>query len=113
MTMKNPINRLESHEVLQHTWFTKGCNSTSKLSSALMNMQKYSKEYVLKIKFCSRFNVEKIKPDFGLLTSHPVFPNQNITKDAVRMRIDSNFSVYFLLLKIFHSFLLVKKVLLL
>lgn len=44
MTLKNPDNRLDSNEVLNHTWFTKGSNNKAKLSCALENMKKYSIE---------------------------------------------------------------------
>ena len=65
MLAKNPEDRISAKSALNHPWFTLENISASFLSSAQENMKKYNDE--------NRFNVEKIKPEFSMITCSPMF----------------------------------------
>ncbi len=64
MTEKDPAKRLTAAEALDHPWFHMEHKDKSALSSAYDNMQKHNSSM--------RFNMEKMKPAFGLVTCSPV-----------------------------------------
>lgn len=63
MLEKDPKTRITAKEALDHSWFTLEQTECSKLSMAQENIRKYCNG--------GRFNVEKIKPEFGLITIAP------------------------------------------
>lgn len=64
MLEKDPKLRVTAKEALDHPWFTLEQTEHNKLSIAQENMQKYCNG--------GRFNVERIKPEFGQLPASPV-----------------------------------------
>ena len=60
----NPATRITAKEALSHAWFTLEHISNSMLTIAQENMKKYCSEKV--------FNVEKIKPNFSMVTCSPL-----------------------------------------
>lgn len=64
MTAICPEERISAKEALMHPWFTLENINESLLSNAQMNMKKYHDE--------NRFNVEKIKPEFSMITCSPL-----------------------------------------
>eukprot|EP00826_Nyctotherus_ovalis_P010352 TRINITY_DN12739_c0_g1_i4.p1 TRINITY_DN12739_c0_g1~~TRINITY_DN12739_c0_g1_i4.p1 ORF type:complete len:374 (-),score=83.88 TRINITY_DN12739_c0_g1_i4:70-1191(-) len=64
MLEKDPRLRITAKEALDHPWFMLEQTEHNKLSIAQENMQKYCNG--------GRFNVERIKPEFGLLPASPV-----------------------------------------
>lgn len=63
MLEKNPKMRISAKEALDHPWFTLEQTGHNKLSIAQENIQKYCNG--------GRFNVKKIKPEFGLISAVP------------------------------------------
>ena len=76
MTNKDPSKRITADQCLQHVWLAKG-GFKNTLHSAVINMKKY----------CTpnddRFDVGKIKPDFGLLTSTPLLNKAYLTDGGI------------------------------
>jgi len=71
MTLRNQEERISAQECLDHIWITKG-GFTNELHSAISNMKKYCNV------FEDRFDVAKIKPDFGIHTSTPLMRPKKI-----------------------------------
>lgn len=59
MLEKSPKMRISAKEALDHPWFTLEQTGDNRLSIAQENINKYCNN--------GRFNVEKIKPKFGLV----------------------------------------------
>jgi len=63
MLSKDPIDRPTAKKALSHNWFTMEHISNYMLSDAFENISKHQNE--------NRFNVEKIKPEFSMITCSP------------------------------------------
>jgi serine/threonine protein kinase len=63
MLAKDPAERVTAKKALAHNWFTLEHTSNATLSDACENMKKYRDE--------NRFNVQKIKPEFSMITCSP------------------------------------------
>lgn len=65
LTCIDPALRYSASQALQHPWFKMEHTENIMLSSAYENMQKHDSKH--------RFNIEKIKPQFGIATGTPLF----------------------------------------
>ncbi len=64
MVAKNPAERLSAKEALKHPWFHMEHSSSPGLATAQENMRKYNDK--------NRFKMEKIKPEFSMVTCTPL-----------------------------------------
>ena len=64
MVAKNPEERLTAKDALMHPWFKSEHAGSIVLLTALENMKKYNDK--------NRFNMEKIKPEFSMVTCTPL-----------------------------------------
>jgi len=64
MVAKNPADRISAKDALKHPWFSMEHNGAVGLSTAQENMRKYNDK--------NRFNMEKIKPEFSIVTCSPL-----------------------------------------
>lgn len=64
MVAKNPEDRLTAREALAHPWFHMDHPGAVVLLTAVENMKKYNDQ--------NRFNMEKIKPEFVMVTCTPL-----------------------------------------
>jgi len=69
MVIKDPTARISAKNALQHPWLYKENYSGGILLSAMENMKKYNDK--------NRFNMEKIKPEFSMVTCTPLFTSRN------------------------------------
>jgi serine/threonine protein kinase len=60
----NPAERLTAQQALAHPWFNMDHSEAAVLSTAQENMAKYNA--------ANRFNLEKIKPEFSMLSCTPL-----------------------------------------
>ena len=68
MTAKDPANRISAKEALLHPWFQVEHSSTTGLATAQENMKKYNDK--------NRFKMEKIKPEFSMVTCSPLLASK-------------------------------------
>ncbi len=64
MVAKNPAERISAKDALMHPWFRMEHSSSVGLATAQENMRKYNDK--------NRFNMEKIKPEFSMVTCSPL-----------------------------------------
>jgi serine/threonine protein kinase len=64
MIVVDPLQRLTAREVLAHEWFRMDHSKGAVLATAQENMEKYNDK--------NRFNLEKIKPEFSMLSCTPL-----------------------------------------
>ena len=64
MTAKNPEERISAKDALKHPWFHVEHTESAGLATAQENMKKYNDK--------NRFNMEKIKPEFSMVTCSPL-----------------------------------------
>ena len=64
MVAVRPADRLTAHDALAHPWFHSDLSVPLMLATACENMKKYNDK--------NRFNLEKIKPEFSMVTCTPL-----------------------------------------
>ena len=64
MVIKDPAERITAKEALNYSWFSMEHSGSTGLSTAFENMKKYNDK--------NRFNMEKIKPEFSMVTCSPL-----------------------------------------
>jgi serine/threonine protein kinase len=69
MVAVRPAERLTAHEALAHAWFHEEAKVPLMLATACENMMKYNDK--------ARFNLEKIKPEFSMVTCTPLMSARN------------------------------------
>ncbi len=64
MVAKDPAERITAAKALKHPWFSMEHSGSTGLATAQENMRKYNDK--------NRFNMEKIKPEFSIVTCSPL-----------------------------------------
>lgn len=67
MLARSPEDRISAQGALTHSWLTLDCNDSLCLNDAQENIRKYHNPLNE-----NRFNVEKIKPEFSIITCSPL-----------------------------------------
>lgn len=70
MVAKNPADRISAKDALMHPWLKMEHSGTVGLATAQENMKKYNDK--------DRFNMEKIKPEFSMVTCSPLLNSRGV-----------------------------------
>eukprot|EP00826_Nyctotherus_ovalis_P057132 TRINITY_DN7803_c0_g1_i1.p2 TRINITY_DN7803_c0_g1~~TRINITY_DN7803_c0_g1_i1.p2 ORF type:complete len:385 (-),score=101.50 TRINITY_DN7803_c0_g1_i1:50-1204(-) len=74
LVAKSPQDRCTAKEALQHSWFSLKHTELTSLSNAQENMRRYQNK--------DRFNMTKIKPEFGMVTCTPLLNSRFNGKES-------------------------------
>lgn len=74
LVARNPQDRCTAKEALQHSWFSLKHTELTSLSNAQENMRKYQNQ--------DRFNMTRIKPEFGMVTCTPLLSSRFNGKES-------------------------------
>jgi serine/threonine protein kinase len=87
MLQKDPSRRITAADALQHRWFLGSEGKTQPLSSAVDNMRRYHNPNNQ-----NRFNVERIKPEFSMVSCTPMLASRfNSSSAAPESPFNFNF----------------------